>query len=67
MFDKFFRVFKGWIDGAQGATALEYGLIAGGIALVILSAVFLTGGSLSALFSTIAGAMSWGAAEVAAR
>jgi pilus assembly protein Flp/PilA len=45
-----------WID-RNGATAIEYGLIAGGIALAIVAAVFAFGGSLSDLFGTIKGKM----------
>lgn len=42
----------------QGATAIEYGLIAGGISLAIVTAVFLFGDSLSSMFSTIADKMA---------
>ena len=41
----------------EGATAIEYGLIAGGISLAIVAAVFAFGGSLKGLFSTLAGKM----------
>jgi pilus assembly protein Flp/PilA len=47
----------------EGATAIEYGLIAGGISLAIVAAVFAFGGSLKGLFSTIAGKMGDAAAE----
>lgn len=35
----------------RGATAIEYALIAGGIALAIVAAVFLLGGTLEGFFS----------------
>lgn len=40
-----------------GATAIEYGLIAAGIAVVIITAVSLLGGKLQSTFSTIATAI----------
>ncbi|HEX2590672.1 MAG TPA: Flp family type IVb pilin [Rhizomicrobium sp.] len=39
----------------SGATAIEYGLIAALIAVVIISAVELVGSNLTTTFSTIAG------------
>lgn len=46
---------KKFVDETSGATAIEYALIAAGIALVIVTSVFALGGQLSAVFSTIAG------------
>jgi len=40
----------------QGATAIEYGLIAGGIALVIVAVVYAVGTNLTTLFGNLAGA-----------
>ena len=40
-----------------GATAIEYCLIAAGIALVIVAAVPLVGSSLSGVFATVASAL----------
>lgn len=37
----------------EGATAIEYGLIAGLIAVVIIAAVTLVGGDLASLFNEI--------------
>ncbi|HTK84396.1 MAG TPA: Flp family type IVb pilin [Patescibacteria group bacterium] len=37
----------------EGATAIEYGLIAGGIALAIVAAVFSMGTDLKAVFNTL--------------
>lgn len=41
----------------SGATAIEYGLIAALIAVVIIAAVTLLGQQVSANFNTVAGAM----------
>lgn len=41
----------------SGATAIEYGLIAAGIALSILASLFLFGGSLSDLYDAMEPAM----------
>jgi pilus assembly protein Flp/PilA len=38
----------------SGATAIEYGLIAAGIAVVIIAAVTLAGGNLSNMFNNVA-------------
>ena len=40
---------------ASGATAIEYGLIAAGIAVAIIVAVGLVGTKLTAMFTTVAG------------
>ena len=42
----------------SGATAIEYGLIAAGIAIVIIGAVGLVGNSLIATFTNVAGAIN---------
>ena len=57
------RVLR-WAATVRAATAIEYALLTGGIALAILLAVFLTGGSLSELFSALAGAMDSSAEKV---
>lgn len=44
-----------FIRDEQGATAIEYGLIASLIAVVIIAAVTIVGTNLSATFNTIAG------------
>jgi pilus assembly protein Flp/PilA len=43
------------VDNGDGATAIEYGLIAGLIAVAIIAAVTLVGTDLSGLFNGIAG------------
>lgn len=49
-----YHAFKMSIDGA---TAIEYGLIAGGISLAIVAAVFAFGDDLETVFNTIGNAM----------
>jgi len=51
--EKIKRFFK----EEEGVTAIEYGLIAGLIALVIIAAVALIGTTLSGTFNTIAGSL----------
>lgn len=46
------------IKNEDGATAIEYGLIAALIAVAIITAVQLTGTSLTATFNSIATALS---------
>ena len=46
------HVVKFWAD-ESGATAIEYGLIAAGIALAIIAAVNTLGGSLSGKFTDV--------------
>ena len=52
---------KGFIakfsNDTSGATAIEYGLIAAGIAVVIISAIALAGGALTNTFNSIAAAL----------
>lgn len=50
MLTKFFR-------DESGATAIEYGLIAALIAVVIISAVTTVGGNLATTFNSVAGAV----------
>lgn len=49
---------KQFFANEKGATAIEYGLIAGGIAIVIIVAVGLAGDALVAMFNTIASALT---------
>jgi pilus assembly protein Flp/PilA len=48
------KFFRFWAD-ESGATAIEYGLLAALIAVVIIGAVKMTGTNLSGMFNTIAG------------
>lgn len=48
-----------WIrDREEGASAVEYGLLIGLIALVVIGAVTLLGGQLSTLFTNVKNAIS---------
>lgn len=49
---------QSYIQSEDGATAIEYGLIAGGIALAIATAVLLMGDSLSNMFGSLATTLS---------
>jgi pilus assembly protein Flp/PilA len=49
---------KRFFANEKGATAIEYGLIAGGIAIVIIVAIGLAGDALVAMFNTIATALT---------
>ena len=51
------KVSAAALAGRRGATAIEYCLIAAGIALVIVAAVPLVGSSLSGVFATVASAL----------
>ena len=51
--EKILRFFK----EEEGATAVEYGLLAALIAVVIIGAVTLLGGNLVNTFNTVAGAI----------
>ncbi|MBI3710169.1 MAG: Flp family type IVb pilin [Proteobacteria bacterium] len=44
-------------DNRSGVTAIEYGLIAGAIALAIIAAAFAIGGDLKSLFETASTAL----------
>jgi pilus assembly protein Flp/PilA len=50
-------VFADLLIDEVGVTAIEYGLIAALIAVVIITALTTLGGSLSGLFATIAGSV----------
>jgi len=49
-------IFK-LVRDASGATAIEYGLIAAGIAVVILTAVGATGTNLQGVFNSVAASL----------
>jgi pilus assembly protein Flp/PilA len=46
-----------FLGNEQGATAIEYGLIAAGIAVAIIATVFGLGTSLSSTFSTVSSSL----------
>ncbi len=42
----------------RGASAVEYGLLVAGIAMVVIAAVFLLGGAVSSTFTEVASSVS---------
>jgi pilus assembly protein Flp/PilA len=51
------RLFVRFLKNESGATAIEYGLIAAGIAVVIITAVQLVGTNLTTTFNSVANAV----------
>lgn len=51
-------MFKNFLNDESGATAIEYGLIAGLIAVVIITAVTSIGTGLSAKFTSIGNSLT---------
>jgi pilus assembly protein Flp/PilA len=47
-----------FLGNEQGATAIEYGLIAAGIAVAIIATVFGLGTSLNSTFSTVSSSLN---------
>ncbi len=64
MLNKLIAKMKAYRSSIDGATAIEYGLIAGGISLAIVAAVFAFGDDLNSVFNAIGNAMSSVAARV---
>lgn len=64
MLTKLIARVQAYIQSKDGATAIEYGLIAGGISLAIMAAVFLAGDSLSAMFNTVSSGLEKAASEI---
>ena len=52
------KLFVRLLKDESGVTAMEYGLIAGLVAVVIIAAVTTVGTELNAVFTTIAGKLS---------
>lgn len=55
---KLIALKNAYVKNENGATAIEYGLIAAGIALAISAAVFAFGGELTALFEGMGDSLS---------
>jgi pilus assembly protein Flp/PilA len=51
------KLFARFLENESGATAIEYGLIAAGIAVVIIAAVQLVGTNLNTTFNSVANAV----------
>ncbi len=47
------KLLKNYLCDESGATAIEYGMIAAGIALAIVVTIGLVGGDINAMFTTI--------------
>ena len=54
---KLIRLFRDVASDDRGVTAIEYGLIASLIAVVIIAAVTLIGTNLNAVFASVAAAL----------
>lgn len=52
-YTRFFESRKNIFNDTDGATAIEYGLIAAGIAIAIIAVIFTLGEDISVLFSGI--------------
>ncbi len=64
MLTKLIARAQAYIHSKDGATAIEYGLIAGGISLAIMAAVFLAGDSLSAMFNSVSSGLKEAASRI---
>lgn len=52
------RFFAGLWNDRRGATAVEYGVVAGGVAMLIAGALFMLGANVTGLFDTARGMLS---------
>lgn len=64
MFLKLLAMKEAYLKREDGATAIEYGLIAGGISVAIVAVVFLLGDEIESVFTNVTGAMTSAATEV---
>jgi len=53
MLTKLYVRTRNWAESDEGATAVEYGLMVAGIAMLIILAVWALGGNLSTLFTNV--------------
>jgi len=60
---KLLALKNSYVKNEDGATAIEYGLIAAGISLAIVGAVYVFGGDLNALFEGLSTSLSGGGTE----
>ena len=58
------KTLLAWIQSRDGATAIEYSLIAAGIAIACIAAIFLMGDSLETIFNTMGAAMNSSASKI---
>ena len=59
------QIFQRFVSDENGATAIEYGMIAALIAVAIIGALRLVGSSLSSKFAAISGNLNWAARKEA--
>ena len=52
--EKFVLATRRFMRDEEGVTAIEYGLIAAGIAVAVIAVVFILGGKISAAFQSVA-------------
>ena len=57
MLTKLLALKNAYVKDENGATAIEYALIAAGISLAVVATVFAFGDQLATLFSTLTGAL----------
>ena len=57
---KLLAIKNSYVKNEDGATAIEYGLIAAGISLAIVGAVYVFGGDLNALFEGLSTSLTGG-------
>ena len=57
---KLLALKNSYVKNEDGATAIEYGLIAAGISLAIVAAVYAFGGDLNSLFEGLSTSLSGG-------
>ena len=51
------RQLKRFCDDERGATAIEYAMVASGIGVAVLTAVYAVGGKVKDLFTNVSGLM----------
>jgi pilus assembly protein Flp/PilA len=52
------KLFAQFVKDESGATAIEYGLIAAGIAVAIIGALTTVGSNLTTMFTTVASSLN---------
>lgn len=62
--NKLIAKIQAYVQSQEGATAIEYGLIAGGISLLIVAGVFTFGEELGSVFDSLASSMTDAAANI---
>lgn len=61
------RILRRFGRNDSGATALEYGLLAGLISVMVIGGATLAGGSINTIFTTISGQLDTAAQNAAAQ